>query len=86
MNTVTTNKPRPKTSAMIASIAGEGQLTRSAPFGLERSVADQSRPLRFVAYRLTTPGLRGGESPEHVARWGTGSRPFVSVRPDVAGR
>jgi len=27
------NKPRLKTSAMIASIAGEGQLTRSAPFG-----------------------------------------------------
>ncbi|SAK69358.1 transketolase central region [Caballeronia calidae] len=26
-------KPRLKTSAMIASIAGEGQLTRSAPFG-----------------------------------------------------
>src|SRR5690242_9004546 len=32
MNTVA-DKPRLKTSAMIASIAGEGQLTRSAPFG-----------------------------------------------------
>jgi transketolase len=32
MNTVT-DKPRLKTSAMIASIAGEGQVTRSAPFG-----------------------------------------------------
>jgi transketolase len=32
MNAVT-DKPRLKTSAMIASIAGEGQLTRSAPFG-----------------------------------------------------
>jgi transketolase len=27
------NKPRLKTSAMIASIAAEGQATRSAPFG-----------------------------------------------------
>lgn len=32
MSTVA-NKPRLKTSAMIASIAGEGQITRSAPFG-----------------------------------------------------
>ncbi|WP_206956515.1 transketolase family protein [Trinickia acidisoli] len=29
----TASKPRMKTSAMIASIAGEGQKTRSAPFG-----------------------------------------------------
>jgi transketolase len=33
MNDTTTKKPRLKTSAMIASIAGEGQITRSAPFG-----------------------------------------------------
>lgn len=33
MNSVVDKKPRLKTSAMIASIAGEGQLTRSAPFG-----------------------------------------------------
>src|SRR5246127_961489 len=33
MSDTTTQKPRLKTSAMIASIAGEGQLTRSAPFG-----------------------------------------------------
>jgi transketolase len=38
-------KPRLKTSAMIASIAGEGQITRSAPFGhalaeLARTKAD----------------------------------------------
>ncbi|SOY71288.1 transketolase family protein [Cupriavidus taiwanensis] len=33
-NTTATNaKPKLKTSAMIASIAGEGQATRSAPFG-----------------------------------------------------
>ncbi|GAB3626289.1 transketolase [Pandoraea terrae] len=30
---VISKKPRLKTSAMIASIAGEGQITRSAPFG-----------------------------------------------------
>lgn len=33
MNTVTTTKPRLTTSAMIASIASEGQRTRAAPFG-----------------------------------------------------
>ncbi|MDD2880838.1 MAG: transketolase family protein [Rhodoferax sp.] len=33
MNTVTTPKPRLTTSAMIASIASEGQRTRAAPFG-----------------------------------------------------
>ncbi len=32
-DTTLTQKPRLKTSAMIASIAGEGQVTRSAPFG-----------------------------------------------------
>ena len=31
--TVTTNKPRLTTSAMIASIAGEGQRVKAAPFG-----------------------------------------------------
>jgi transketolase len=33
MSDTTIPKPRLKTSAMIASIAGEGQVTRSAPFG-----------------------------------------------------
>jgi transketolase len=33
MSNATMTKPRLKTSAMIASIAGEGQVTRSAPFG-----------------------------------------------------
>lgn len=33
MNAPVTSKPKLKTSAMIASIAGEGQRTRAAPFG-----------------------------------------------------
>ncbi|UXU89518.1 transketolase family protein [Burkholderia sp. S-53] len=33
MSTTTASKPRLKTSAMIASIAAEGQATRAAPFG-----------------------------------------------------
>ena len=33
MSNAITSKPRLKTSAMIASIASEGQVTRSAPFG-----------------------------------------------------
>ncbi|MGG5545163.1 transketolase family protein, partial [Burkholderia vietnamiensis] len=35
------NKPRLKTSAMIASIAAEGQATRAAPFG--RALAKLAR-------------------------------------------
>ena len=33
MSNATLNKPRLTTSAMIASIAAEGQRTQSAPFG-----------------------------------------------------
>ena len=38
------NKPRLKTSAMIASIAGEGQRTRPAPFGNALVALAQQRP------------------------------------------
>ena len=37
-------KPRLKTSAMIASIAGEGQITRSAPFGHTLVELARNRP------------------------------------------
>lgn len=40
----TATKPRLKTSAMIASIAGEGQRTRSAPFGHALVKLAESRP------------------------------------------
>ena len=43
MSTVAT-KPRLKTSAMIASIAGEGQRTRPAPFGNALVALAQRRP------------------------------------------
>ena len=43
MNTVA-NKPRLTTSAMIASLAGEGQRTRPAPFGNALVALAQSRP------------------------------------------
>jgi transketolase len=43
MNTVA-SKPRLKTSAMIASIAGEGQRTRPAPFGNALVALAQNRP------------------------------------------
>jgi transketolase len=38
------NKPRLKTSAMIASIAAEGQATRSAPFGHALSELARTKP------------------------------------------
>lgn len=44
MNTVTTPKPRLTTSAMIASIASEGQRTRAAPFGKALVALAAERP------------------------------------------
>src|SRR5471032_3587318 len=44
--TSTTTKPRLKTSAMIASIASEGQVTRSAPFG--HALAELAREKKNV--------------------------------------
>lgn len=44
MNTSVANKPRLKTSAMIASIAGEGQAVESAPFGHALVELAKSRP------------------------------------------
>ncbi|MCO5401663.1 transketolase family protein [Ralstonia soli] len=41
MSSTVLNKPKLKTSAMIASIAGEGQATRPAPFG--HALADLAR-------------------------------------------
>ncbi len=46
MNSVVDKKPRLTTSAMIASIAGEGQLTRSAPFG--HALVDLARTTKNV--------------------------------------
>jgi transketolase len=55
MNTIVKDKPRLTTSAMIASIAGEGQRTRPAPFGhalvqladMRRDIFAQAYPDRF---------------------------------------
>ena len=44
MNTAVTPKPRLKTSAMIASIADEGQRTRPAPFGHALAALAEERP------------------------------------------
>lgn len=44
MNTSVANKPRLKTSAMIASIAGEGQAVELAPFGHALVELAKSRP------------------------------------------
>lgn len=44
MNTVAPNKTRLTTSAMIASIASEGQRVRSAPFGKALAELAESRP------------------------------------------
>jgi transketolase len=44
MNTVTEKKPRLTTSAMIASIAGEGQRVKAAPFGKALVELAKDRP------------------------------------------
>ena len=44
MNTVADKKPRLTTSAMIASIAGEGQRVKAAPFGKALVALGESRP------------------------------------------
>ena len=44
MSATTTGKPRLTTSAMIASIAGEGQRTRPAPFGHALAKLGETRP------------------------------------------
>ena len=44
MNTVAGNKPRLTTSAMIASIASEGQRVKAAPFGKALVAYAESRP------------------------------------------
>ncbi|MCV6904389.1 MAG: transketolase family protein, partial [Achromobacter xylosoxidans] len=44
MNTVAIPKPRLTTSAMIASIASEGQRTRTAPFGHALAALADTRP------------------------------------------
>ena len=44
MSATTENKPRLKTSAMIASIAGEGQRVKAAPFGKALVEAARERP------------------------------------------
>ncbi|WP_431823931.1 transketolase family protein [Burkholderia sp. F1] len=44
MNTTSASKPRLKTSAMIASIAAEGQATRAAPFGHALVELARTRP------------------------------------------
>ena len=44
MNTTTEKKPKLKTSAMIASIAGEGQRATAAPFGKAMVELGRNRP------------------------------------------
>lgn len=44
MNTTTDKKPRLTTSAMIASIAGEGQRVKAAPFGKALVELARERP------------------------------------------
>ena len=73
MNTIA-KKPRLKTSAMIASIAGEGQVTRSAPFGhaLAELARTRSNVIGMTADlgKYTDLHIFGKEFPERYYQMG----------------
>jgi len=73
MSTVA-KKPKLKTSAMIASIAGEGQVTRSAPFGhaLVELARSKSNVIGMTADlgKYTDLHIFGKEFPDHYYQMG----------------
>ena len=63
-----TPKKRLTTSAMIASLAAEGQRTRSAPFGHALAAPAETRPeIVGLTADLGLPGLTTGYGPSHQA-------------------
>ena len=74
MNTVMEKKPRLTTSAMIASIAAEGQRVKAAPFGKALvALAEQHREIvGLTADLASTPTCTCSRKPIPSAstRWG----------------
>ena len=88
MSDTTTKKPRLKTSAMIASIASEGQVTRSAPFG--HALAQLAREKQNVVGMTADLGkytdlhIFGKEFPERYYQMGMAEQLLMGAAAGMA--
>src|SRR5471032_133150 len=87
-NTTTTTKPRLKTSAMIASIASEGQVTRSAPFGhaLAQLAREKKNVIGMTADlgKYTDLHIFGKEFPERYYQMGMAEQLLMGAAAGLA--
>ena len=88
MSDTTTKKPRLKTSAMIASIAGEGQVTRSAPFGhaLAQLAREKTNVIGMTADlgKYTDLHIFGKEFPERYYQMGMAEQLLMGAAAGMA--
>jgi transketolase len=88
MSDTTTQKPRLKTSAMIASIAGEGQVTRSAPFGhaLAQLAREKTNVVGMTADlgKYTDLHIFGKEFPERYYQMGMAEQLLMGAAAGMA--
>jgi transketolase len=88
MSNTTTTKPRLKTSAMIASIAGEGQVTRSAPFGhaLAQLAREKKNVIGMTADlgKYTDLHIFGKEFPERYYQMGMAEQLLMGAAAGLA--
>ncbi|KLU20860.1 transketolase [Caballeronia mineralivorans PML1(12)] len=88
MSNTTTTKPRLKTSAMIASIAGEGQVTRSAPFGhaLAQLAREKKNVIGMTADlgKYTDLHIFGKEFPERYYQMGMAEQLLMGAAAGMA--
>ena len=87
-DTTITKKPRLKTSAMIASIAGEGQVTRSAPFGhaLAQLAREKTNVVGMTADlgKYTDLHIFGKEFPERYYQMGMAEQLLMGAAAGMA--
>jgi len=88
MSNTTTTKPRMKTSAMIASIASEGQVTRSAPFGhaLAQLAREKKNVIGMTADlgKYTDLHIFGKEFPERYYQMGMAEQLLMGAAAGLA--
>jgi transketolase len=88
MSNTTTTKPRLKTSAMIASIASEGQVTRSAPFGhaLAQLAREKKNVIGMTADlgKYTDLHIFGKEFPERYYQMGMAEQLLMGAAAGLA--
>src|SRR5580700_1615527 len=88
MSNATMTKPRLKTSAMIASIAGEGQVTRSAPFGhaLVQLAREKTNVVGMTADlgKYTDLHIFGKEFPERYYQMGMAEQLLMGAAAGMA--